>query len=306
MFETPILLLMFNRPDHSRKLIEALRPIQPSRIYINADGPRHDRPGEADLCKAVRDTVQLIDWPCRVITRFSDVNLGCRIGVSSGITWFFEQEAAGIILEDDCLPHPDFFPFCAELLERYRFDEGVMMISGNHPQPGVTSRYTASYFFTPYPFIWGWASWRRAWTCYDIHMTGLEKAGNSLFRKDFPGSKMAARYLKEQFRASLSGATNTWDYQWFFAILKYSGVCVLPSVNMIENTGFGEHATHTSGALRGRVNARQGMTFPLRHPDRHTQLTCREHLRLFYIVYKPAFRLLIWNLLLAVKRAFQK
>ncbi len=167
---SPVLFLVFNRPDSTRKVFDAIRSARPPKLYITADGPRPDRPAEAKLCSEVRAIASAVDWPCEVKTLFRESNLGCKAGVSSGITWFFSHEDEGIILEDDVLPVPTFFNFCDEMLERYRDDARVSMISGcnlisNHFSP------KQSYFFSRYNLIWGWATWRRAWQHYDVAMT---------------------------------------------------------------------------------------------------------------------------------------
>ena len=155
--ETPVLFLVFNRPDTTAQVFEAIRQAKPPRLYVASDGAREDKEGELEKVKQVREIVSQVDWNCEVKTLFRDKNLGCKIAVSSAIDWFFEQEEMGIILEDDCLPHPTFFRFCQELLERYRDDERIGMISGNNFQFGRKCT-DYSYYFSMYSHIWGWAS----------------------------------------------------------------------------------------------------------------------------------------------------
>src|SRR5262249_47548369 len=167
--KVPVLFLVFNRPETTARVMEAIRAAGPERLYVAADGPRDSKTGEAEHCAEVRQLAMNVDWPCDVRTLFRDRNLGCRRAVSSAITWFFEQEPEGIILEDDCLPSFDFFPYCAELLERYRDDERVMAICGS-AYADVSSDYPHSYYFSYYADMWGWATWRRAWLHYDNRM----------------------------------------------------------------------------------------------------------------------------------------
>lgn len=164
-----VLFLVFNRPDTTRQVLDSIRQARPPRLYVAADGAREDRPGERERCERVRGIATDVDWPCEVHTLFRARNLGCKTAVSGGISWFFEQEEEGIILEDDVLPDQSFFVFCEELLERYRHEAKVTMISGDYFH-GNNHQPTASYFFSRYTHIWGWASWRRAWQHYDREM----------------------------------------------------------------------------------------------------------------------------------------
>ena len=158
-FDIPVLLLTWRRPETTRQVIEAIRPVAPSRLYVASDGPRNAVEARAvDATRALM--TQLVDWPCQIKTRYSETNQGCQLGVSAAITWFFEHEQAGIVLEDDCVPHPDFFPYCRELLMRYWDDSRVWCISGDNFQAGVW-RGEGSYYFSRYNHCWGWATWRR-------------------------------------------------------------------------------------------------------------------------------------------------
>lgn len=155
--KTAVLFLVFNRPETTKTVFEAIRKAKPKRLYIAADGPRKHREGENEKVSSVRQIVTYVDWPCDVKTLFRDENLGCKSAVSGAITWFFNHEEEGIILEDDCLPHPDFFPFCESLLKRYANDERIWVITGNNFQNGI-QRGEASYYFSRYNHVWGWAS----------------------------------------------------------------------------------------------------------------------------------------------------
>ena len=123
--------MVFNRPDTTKQVFETIRKARPAQLFVAADGPRENRPDEAEKCAEVRRIVDNgIDWDCKVHRLYRDKNLGCKIACSSAIDWFFEHVDEGIILEDDTLPHPTFFQFCEELLKRYRDDERIMLISG--------------------------------------------------------------------------------------------------------------------------------------------------------------------------------
>ena len=284
MIETPVLLLVFNRPEQTRRVFSAVRAAQPKRLFVRADGPRTDKAGEAELCREVRDIFDNIDWPCQLETNFSTENLGCRDAVSGGITWFFEQVEAGIILEDDCLPHPSFFNFCSELLARYAHDERVMMLSGNNFGAPLSA---ASYAFSRFPFIWGWATWRRAWQQYDKSMSQLAELTQT--RRgflDFLPDRLAQNYLLEKMQLCQNGQLNTWDYQWFYTIVHRGGLTVIPSVNMVENIGFGVASTHTSGSTSRLILAANEMPFPLQHPDKVHLIATEASQKVFYSVYK--------------------
>jgi hypothetical protein len=264
---TAVLLLIFNRPDTTQQVFEAIRRARPSRLYVAADGPRQDRPGERERCESVREIATDIDWPCELHTLFRTTNLGCKMAVSGGISWFFEHEAEGIILEDDVLPDPTFFRFCGELLERYRLEAKVMMISGNYLL-GPKQRPATSYYFSRYTHIWGWATWRRAWAHYDreMHQWPKLKPTDFLLRVG-GGARDFQRHWSRIFDATHGNQVDTWDYQWFFASLVQNGLTAMPSKNLVKNIGFGTDATHTTsdaGAL-GRLPL-ETMRFPLDHP----------------------------------------
>jgi hypothetical protein len=188
--------------------------------------------------------IQRVDWDCEVKTLFRDSNLGCKEAVASAIDWFFENVEEGIILEDDCLPEPDFFRFCSQLLERYRDEPSVMQIAGVNFQHG-RQRGADSYYFSKYPHIWGWATWRRAWCHYDIAATGLDEFLSSSAWKQLCPLKEEAEYWAPLLRQVRDGHVDTWDFQWTYAVWKNSGLTAIPQVNLIANIGFRGDATHT-------------------------------------------------------------
>lgn len=265
--KTPVAFLIFNRPDTTARVFAEIARARPEKLLVVADGPRASRPEEAELCRAARAVVERIDWDCELLTNFSDTNLGCKGRVSSGITWVFSQVEEAVILEDDCLPHPSFFPFCEELLERYRADERVMVVSGDNFQQG-RRRTDFSYYFSRYAHIWGWASWRRAWAHYDVDIKAWASLrADAAWLRDITGDEEAARYWHEVFEAVAAGRVNTWDYQWLFACWAQHGLSVVPEVNLVTNIGFGANSTHTSAhdATTAELPARE-MPFPLAHP----------------------------------------
>lgn len=241
--ETPILLVLFNRPEVTQSTFDAVRRVKPMRLYVAADGPREGRPKEAVACSKVRKIVNQVDWPCEVFTKFSDVNLGCKMGEFTAMDWFFKNEEEGIVLEDDCCPDQSFFYYCQELLERFRNDTRVTMISGRNSL-GDWKSDSQSYHFSKFGSVWGWAGWRRAWQYYDVDM----KAWGDQSYKDavrfFVGDEnYSSRCVN--YEGVYRGDIDTWDFQWSFAQSCQSGLTVVPAVNLISNIGFGDDATHT-------------------------------------------------------------
>jgi hypothetical protein len=245
MLDTPVAFIIFNRPDLTEIVFEAIRQAKPKKLLVIADGPRF--PEEAEKCEKARAVIKKVDWECEVLTNFSDKNLGCKRRVSSGIDWVFSEVEEAIILEDDCLPTQSFFYFCQTLLDHYRHDERVMHIGSNNFQNGKNIT-ESSYYFSKYPHIWGWASWRRAWQYYDIDMkTWLDYKKLDLISLACNDS-YEHRYWTNIFEGAFSGAINTtWDYQWTYAIWCQNGLSIVPQTNLVSNLGFREDATNTFG-----------------------------------------------------------
>jgi len=264
---TPVLLLTFNRPETTCSVFEAIRQARPSRLYVAADGPRFDREGERERCDRVREIGTAVDWRCELRTLFQATNLGCGVAVSAAIDWFFEHETEGIILEDDCLPDHSFFQFCEEMLDRYRNNSAVMMISGEYYY-GKHHQPPRSYFFSRYIGTWGWATWARAWKCNDRSMRRWPELRNSdwLLRVG-DGHSDFKEFWTEVFDTVYPGRNDIWDYQWAYSCWLQEGVTILPSKNLVKNIGFGTNATHTTAdaGWMGRLPL-EAMSFPLSHP----------------------------------------
>jgi len=238
--QNPILFLVFNRPQTTATVFEAIRQAKPPRLYVVADGPRKHLPNEAFLCSETRRIATSVDWECEVRTLFRDENLGCKGSVSSGISWFFDQEEQGIILEDDVLPSPSFFPFCDFALQSHKDDQDVMMVCGYNPF-GANVK-SDEYFFSNVSHVWGWATWRECWNLYDLRL------------KDWPQDKVlgayrdkipsyALTYYADSFDLVKEGWVDTWDYQWTYTLLKHAGKSIKPFANLISNIGAeGAHA----------------------------------------------------------------
>lgn len=244
-FNTAVLFLVFNRPDTTARVFEAIRRARPPRLYVGADGPRSNRPAEAERVAKVRAIVMAVDWPCEVKTLFRDENLGCKRAPSEAITWFFEHEEQGIILEDDCLPHPDYFGFCQALLDKYALDERIWAITGNNFQAGQ-KRGAAGYYFSKYYHCAGWAGWRRAWKHSDMSIAFWPKWRQSERWRALMPDAVERRYWSRIFDEVHSGKLDTvWDFSWTASIWYHGGLTAIPNVNLMSNIGYGADATHT-------------------------------------------------------------
>jgi hypothetical protein len=290
---TPILFLIFSRPDTTRRVFEAIRAARPRQLFIAADGPRPHKQGEAERCAECRRIATQVDWPCEVHTLFREENLGCGRAVSGAITWFFEHVEEGIILEDDTLPGPGFFRFCSELLERYRYDTRVMAVSGSSLPCRLSNDSKYSYFFSNWDYIWGWATWRRAWKHYDYEMTHykyvVEKGyfGNNYYS---PFEKYYINYAYDKSYYSNDTVT-WWSYQWGFVRKINSGLVAVPVKNFIVNIGLGKDATNTTSEGRWSFFKFEEMEFPLKHPDfvMHDRVTDDEIFKKYFTT--PSTRL---------------
>jgi hypothetical protein len=232
-----------------------------------SDGPRPDRPGENARVAAVRRLISEIDWPCEVSTNFAATNLGCRRRVATGIDWVFQLCEQAIILEDDCLPDPSFFPFCEELLDAYKNDKRVGIISGSNHQLGKP-RTQDSYYFSRYLQMWGWATWRDRWQeSFDVDMRKWPTLRNTGWLHDLHGSRRKADQWRTIFDNTHAGKIDTWDYQWLFANWVENRLAATASVNLVCNLGDGPEATHTIKASRAMYLPTKTMSFPLRHPQ---------------------------------------
>ena len=264
---TPVAFLIFNRPDTTARVFEAIRQAKPPKLLVVADGPRPDRPDDVEKCKAARAIIEKVDWDCEVLTNYSDVNLGCKSRVSSGLNWVFEIVEEVIILEDDCLPHSTFFRFCEELLDYYRHDERIMVISGDNFQFGRKCTDYNSYYFSRYPHCWGWATWRRAWKYFNFDMKLWPIIRDGEWLKSISHNSKDRRYWTKIFQSSYDNKVKSWAYCWTFACWIQNGLTILPNVNLVSNIGFGEGATHTSSSKSKVANLPvEEMIFPLKHP----------------------------------------
>jgi hypothetical protein len=265
---TTVAFFVFNRPDTTARVFERIREAQPARLFVIADGPRPGVPDDRDRTAEVRRIVDRVDWACDVRRDYADDNMGLRERVASGLSWVFGQTDAAILLEDDCLPDPTFFPFCDELLVRYAGDDRVMGISGNQfvPDAGSTAR---SYRFSRQPLIWGWASWRRAWQRCDVRMSAWPALRDRGWLTTVLPERREREYWAYLFdRNCRLGRAGSWDYAWQLTCWMEGGLTIHPAVNLVTNIGFRPDGTHARDARQTGANiASAAMGFPMRHPS---------------------------------------
>lgn len=263
--KAPVIFLVFNRPELTARVLARIREARPPQLLVVCDGPRREYPGDLENVAAVRRAITAgVDWPCKVMKDYADENMGCRTRVASGLTWAFSQVDEAIILEDDCLPDPSFFPFCNELLNMYRDDERVMHIAGTNLSAPYVGR-SSSYWFSHQPCIWGWASWSRAWRHYDLEMSTWD-ARFGVLRSSFSSNWETHYWLPVLAQARIEKESlNTWDFSWMYTCRSLHGLCIIPRNNLIENLGFGSHASHTT-TINPCLQIPATDAGPMRHP----------------------------------------
>jgi hypothetical protein len=279
--DTPVLLVIYRRPRVTRRVFEAIAAAEPRRLFIAADGPA--TLGDREACDETRAVASRIDWECEVSHDFSEKNLGLNRRMISAIDWVFGQSEAAIVIEDDCLPHPDFFRFCSSMLERYRHDPRIVHVSGECYRSERVG--DDSYFFSKYPLAWGWATWRRAWSLFDAGMTTwpqfrMQPAAEALFDSEDERQYWTSTFDLLQ-QEQTAGRIGSWDYAWYLACMAH-GLSIHPAVNLVSNIGSGPLASHTYelGDLSNRPTG--SLNEPLRHPasvvrDRQADLDTFDH-----------------------------
>jgi hypothetical protein len=261
MTRSPVAIFLFRRPETARMLMERVAAARPEVLFLIADGPRADRPGEVDQCRETRDEVlRHVTWPCEVVRRFSDVNLGCNGSIVGGCDFVFSHVDRAIILEDDCVPEVSFFRYCDELLDRYESCGQVMHICGYNPLSQWLGDASSYLFSHECQFAWGWASWRRAWRFYDDAMTSWAEHR----RQGTNCPPWFNREVSDFFNAYGDRLPETWDYRLAYAILANSGISIVPKRNMVANVGHGIGGTHSTTYRVPEQTA--PVQFPMSHP----------------------------------------
>jgi hypothetical protein len=266
--KTPVLLLIFNRPNETNQVFNALKIIKPKVLYVAGDGPRADVKGDIENIFKTREILERIDWDCELKTLYRENNLGCKKSVSSAINWFFEDVEEGIILEDDCIPDESFFDYCTDLLDKYRDDKRVMHISGLNFLSGSEklNKNAESYHFSKYPAVWGWATWKRAWELYDVDIVNWPDAKKKKLHFNFCFNKNEISVRQTQFDTAYNKMIDTWDYQWVYCVSMNNGLCITPNTNLISNIGFNSNATHTFVLDKRSRLSTGSISTPLTHP----------------------------------------
>lgn len=269
--QCPVTMIIFNREDNARQVFNQIKKVKPPKLFVIADGPREKKEGESELCEKTRSIIKDVDWQCEVVTNFADKNMGCKDRISSGLTWVFSQTEYSIILEDDCVPSLSFFYYCEEMLEKYKDDKSISMVSGNNHSfatettPGFSKD---SYYFSKHVHIWGWATWARAWNYFDIDMKEWPKYREEKKMASFLTKKSYYYFWEALFDHYLKKRISSWDGAWVFAVWQQNGLAIAPSKNLIQNTGVCVGATHTTEEDRySRLKAEE-LDFPLKHPTK--------------------------------------
>jgi len=275
---TPVAFIIFKRADTTKKVFDILRKVKPQKLFIIADGPRNYKSGEDTECNIARKITENIDWQCEVYRNYSEVNMGCKNRIASGIDWLFQNVEEAIIIEDDCLPDISFFRFCQEMLHKYKNNEKVSLISGNkvlfdyYPQD--------SYYFSKFTHIWGWATWKRTWQKYDINIQDWSANKKSKLLSSILKSNVAEKYWTTILDEVQNGTIDAWSLQLQLTLFKTGGLTIIPSKNLVVNLGFAsEHATNTkgSGGLYRRMKLEE-IEFPLTHPKLITENSTADEL----------------------------
>lgn len=300
----PILFIIFNRPDRTQLVFNEIRRQKPKSLFVHADGPRAWKEGEVEKCKAARGIIDdQVDWPCDLHRLYREDNLGCGKGPASAITWFFENVEEGIIIEDDCIPHPHFFLYCSELLDKYRFTERVMVIGGATYRDDYPCKH--SYTFTAYGTMAAWATWRRVWKQYDYRLSFitpdvLSERLKTVFYSRFELKHWLKLYdwiVKDDF-------SDYWDWQLSLLILYKDGLAIRPCKNLISNIGIGEDATHTKGVSSEMFSAFREVhpVLPLEHPESVSKSKKADS-----VYFKKMYKKSLWSRFLAgISRKFNK
>lgn len=269
MLETPVVLIIFNRPGLTKQIFEQIRAARPSKLFVISDAAREWRIGEKALVDECRDVINSVDWPCSVQIKIADQNLGCRRSVSEGLTWVFSQVERAIILEDDCLPSKDFFDFCDTLLSEFTNDFSVGSICGSNLDSIESAELEGSYYYSNFPSVWGWATWKRVWDLYEVDLSTIQTATiKNVVNKQNISSKSKVFWLSK-LRSVRKSRIDTWDYQLVFTHWLHGLTSIISKENLISNLGFGEDATHTSDTSSVHSSIRiSSLSFPLELVDK--------------------------------------
>jgi len=295
---SPVVLIVFNRPEQTRQLLEVLKEVAPPKLRVIADGPRTGHPDDTLLCNEVKSLIEReVTWPCEIKKNYSEKNLGCKLRISSGLDWVFSIDEKAIILEDDCIPDITFFKFCDELLEKYQNHSEINHIGGNNFLFDRL-KINESYYFSKYTHVWGWATWKRAWQNYDVALKQWPQIKKERTLEKIL-EKQQAKFWGEKFDGVYNGQDDTWDHQWTFSSMINQKLAIVPKVNLITNIGFGKNSTHTFFKSKFANMKRESLTFPLKHPEKIILNTQADQIvaRSNYnpgLIYKFLKKIILW------------
>jgi hypothetical protein len=293
----PILLLVYNRYEETRKLIKILRKIKPNKIYIAADGPKLQDKNDFVECLKVRKLFDQIKWKCKIYKHYNNNNLGCKISISRSINWFFKKVKQGIILEDDCMPNKDFFKFCNLMLKKYENNKKIFCISGSNYTNNVRKviKNESSYYFSKYPHCWGWATWRRAWKYNNLNINFWTKYKNTDSWKQLHNDRTEKIYWEKIFNNAYKNNFNSWAYSWTLSVWKKKGLTIIPKKNLIENIGVGSHSENNFFRTKNDIYKSYFLNNFNKHP-RIMETNQKKDLKVFYSHYKPFNYLYPWRI----------
>lgn len=253
LFKTPILLITFNRPEHTRRVLTEILNQEPQSLYVCQDGAREGNENDRIKCQEVKDVINELTSAYAVahpnfslFTLYSSLNLGCGPGPAAGITWFFENVEQGIIMEDDCLPHSDFFGYCEELLNRFKDNPQVQFI--NSTLYHNRWKCEGSYGFSHYMVTGAWAAWRSTWQGFDLDLLDLNawKFRRQVLRLTKNRAEANWWYFIVKAIQADKSKKSYWDYQMQIHLFKNNALTIHPKVNLISNIGFDAEGTHTT------------------------------------------------------------
>lgn len=264
--EAPVLIILYKRLETTERVFEVVRRVRPRKLFLAGNAPGSDSPAELEAVARARSIVSRVDWPCDLRTGFRTEHLGAKESITTGISWFLEQEPEGIILEDDCVVAPDFLWFAQDMLERYRNDKRVFQIGASNFQQGIR-RGDGDYYFSHYNHIWGWATWARAWSAFDLSLRSVTGGQLMSAMRPIIPALMPRLFWLVMFHYVKSGKFDTWDFQWMVAMWMHGGLSVVPNENLVTNIGFGEAATNTVARSNPWANMPTGsLPGPWKHP----------------------------------------
>lgn len=267
MSKVPVLVLAFKRPQNVTRALNAIRDYKPEKLYLECDGPRVNKKGEKEDVEATRKAMlDSVDWPCEVKTLFREENLGCANAVYDAISWFFDNEEYGVIVEEDMIIGVDFYRLCEELLPRYANEDRVMSIQSInwHKRTDITNSYVYS---------WrggcnGWATWRRAWSKMDMSMSALPNLSKWKIIRKF-GFFEGLSLLKSYWNGYKHLDTfSSWAYRWSLSIQANDGLSIVPGINLGKDIGCDEgthYSQYDSDPFRDLVIGH--LSWPLQYND---------------------------------------